>query len=322
MLEAQRLKKQDLLKELILRMSTIEGGLLAEDGVKTAAEELKEIYSKNFRHQYSDIFPVIREITEKTEQYDSDILLENVRSIREYVEQQHNTTRQFDALYWPLLKLMDHINLELARLSVFSVDERRLEQLRTDTNEAKEKLKETEEKLTEAIALLSKENQEKSELKAQLEKATENLKEANDKAGNLQTELVSVLSIFAGVVIAFFGGLSFLGSSISSIQNVIIYKSVLVCVLCGLVLFNLIFLLLYIVSKIINRSIFARCSNDCKNDSSCKCTSGCVSSCSGLKRLQKRLPYVFWVNVAGLLICFLDVIAWYLRIRSIFPFNF
>lgn len=322
MLETERLKRQDRLKELILRMATIETGLATEEDIKNITEELKTIYNHGFRHQYSDIFPVIREIAEKTEVYDSEILLGNVHSIRELVEQSHNTTGHFNTLYLPLLKLMDHINLELARLSVFSVDERRLEDLRTDANEAKTRLKETEEKLTEAINLLSKENQERNELKAELEVATKNLKEANDKAQNLQTELVSVLSIFSGVVIAFFGGLSFLGSSISSIQNVIIYKSVLVCVLCGLVLFNLIFLLLYIVGKIINRSIFARCSNDCKNDSSCKCTSGCASPCSGFKRLQKRLPYVFWVNIVGLLICLLDVIVWYLRIRSIFPFNF
>lgn len=322
MLEEQRLEKQDQLKQLVLRISKIETGLLYEDDTVAVATEFKEIYKGRFRHQYSDLFPIIRQILEEFELYDKDILLENLRSVRECVEQEHGATGQFDALYLPLLKLMDHINLELARLSVFSIDERRLAQINADVNDAKEGLRETEGKLSEAIELLAQENKEKIELQADLEEATKNLKDANEKAKNLQTELVSVLSIFAGVVIAFFGGLSFLGSSISSIQNVIIYKSVLVCVLCGLVLFNLIFLLLYIVGKIINRSIFARCSNDCKNDSTCKCTSGCSSPCSGFKRLRKRLPYVFWVNATGLLICLVDVIAWYLRIRSFFPFNF
>ena len=322
MLEEQRLEKQDQLKQLVLRISKIETGLLCEDDTVAVATEFKEIYKGRFRHQYSDLFPIIRQILEEFDLYDKDILLENLRSVRECVEQEHGATGQFDALYLPLLKLMDHINLELARLSVFSIDERRLAQINTDVNDAKERLRETEGRLSEAIELLSQENKEKTQLQADLEEATKNLKDADEKAKNLQTELVSVLSIFAGVVIAFFGGLSFLGSSISSIQNVIIYKSVLVCVLCGLVLFNLIFLLMYFVGNIINRSIFARCSNDCKNDSTCKCTSGCTSPCSGLKRLRKRLPYVFWVNAAGLLICLVDVVAWYLRIRSFFPFNF
>ncbi|MDE5885018.1 MAG: hypothetical protein K2H29_08115, partial [Oscillospiraceae bacterium] len=44
------------------------------------------------------------------------------------------------------------------------------------------------------------------------------LEESNKKADTLQTDFIAMLSIFAAIVIAFSGGLSLLGSSISSIN--------------------------------------------------------------------------------------------------------
>lgn len=333
MLEKVRLQKQDQLISLIYGIAAIETQILSHEEVLVKAKELKQIYAGGFRHQYSELFPAIKTISEGNT-YDAEILLENLRLIREYVEQEYSATGQFNALYLPLLKLMDHINLELARLTVFNIDERRLTAIDRDFTENKEQLKHSQEQISRAqeqlenvIRVMGEERTSQESVRIELDKSAKLLEEANKQAENLQTQLVSVLSIFAAIVIAFSGGMSFLGNAISSIQNVIIYRSVLICLLCGLVLFNLVFLLLYIVGKIINRSIFAHCSSECSCSQKCERfvgqnASGCTPSCSGFKRVRKRLPYVFWVNFTGLLLCLLDVIAWYLRIRSIFPFNF
>lgn len=84
--------------------------------------------------------------------------------------------------------------------------------------------------------------------------------------------------------------------------------------------------MMYIVGKLINRSVLAHCDGDCSDQDEDKihadCKTGCTTKCNSFKRLRKRLPYVYWVNLVGLIICVLDVIAWYLRIRGYWPLNF
>lgn len=334
MLEEKRIARQEQLASLLYRLAQTETGILDENGVAEETKSLKEIYKGGFRHQYSDLFPVIKTISSETA-YDTDALLENLRLVRECVEAEHSSTGKYNGLYLPLLKLLDHINLELARLGVYSVYERNLGSITQHVTAVKSDLSNVQYELSVARSQLKEHGENQEQLSKQLETAQKTLNDANQKAEalqkqaeNLQTQLVSVLSIFAAIVIAFSGGVNFLGNAISSIQNVIIYKSVLVCTLCGLVLFNTIFLMLYIVGKIINRSIFAHCSADCgnpKKTTSCQCSDQCHSNCKGCKgfvRIMRRLPYVFWVNAIGLVICMLDVITWYLRLRGFFPFDF
>lgn len=321
MFESERLERQDQLTNLILDLSKLEKGILNESVTVEVITELKDIYKDHFRHQYSALYPTIREIT-ISDEYDPDILLENVRIIREYVEIEHSKTGKYNSLYLPLLKLMDHINLELARHQVATTDGRNFDNLHREIESSREELTAARTELMKANTELFDANLKLETLTNSLNTTREELDEANERTENLQSQLVAVLSIFAAIIVAFFGGISFLGSAITSIQNVTIFKSILICVLCGLLLFNLVFLLLYVVAKLINRSIFAQCIEDCNKKATCDCNSNCASPCTGIKRVRKRLPYVFWVNVGGITVSVVDVVAWYLHIRSLWPFNF
>lgn len=329
MLEEERLKKQDDLLEIVYKLSRVDTGILSQDSFSEITSELKEIYKNRFRHQYSDLFPAIKTISEDNE-YDPETLLENLRLIRDYVEKEHLQTKQYDSLYIPLLKLTDHINLELSRLNIFKTDEQRLRSFDYQVSENRKLLEKSQELVQNANQALARQQESQDEIRSKLDDSTkllkdanEKVKDANEKAENLQTQLVSVLSIFAAIVIAFSGGVNLLGNAISSLQNVIVYKSILICLLCGLILFNLVFLLLYIVGKMINRNIFANCTANCTcPGSNNNCGNSCSPSCSGFKRIRRRLPYVFWVNVTGLALCVLDVAMWYLRLRNMFPFSF
>lgn len=299
--EQERIERQERLGTLITGLASIDSGILSQELIEDKTRELREIYGEDFRHQYSALFPVIVSITED-EKSDVDVLTENLRLVMECVGSKHDSSEDLSK---HLLKLIDHINLELSRNQVAKADKRKLTTLH-------------QENACNRAELIKTENS--------LELATAQLKEVNQKAENMMTQVISVLSIFAAIVVAFAGGINFLGNAISSIQNVYIYKSVLICMICGLVLFNLVFLMMYIVGKIINRSIFARCDTECSsenpNKSSCKCGSDCTKSCGGFNRIRKRLPYVFWVNIAGLSICALDVLAWFLRLYRVWPFSF
>ena len=339
MLESERIEKQTQLEELIEDIARTDVGILRSDVVVEKANQFKEIYSKGFRHQYSSIFPIITTISEENE-YDVETLLENLRLIRECVEAEHDRTGKYNSIYSPLLKLMDHINLELARKGVSDTEGRRRDLLekafnesRAELFEAQKALEETQEQLTRTREQLIKTQENEKTIANQIENAQKQLKaaqtkleEVNNKAENNMTQVVSVLSIFSAIVIAFQGGINLLGSAITSMENVWVYKSVLISTLCGLVLFNLVFLMMYIVGKLINRSILAHCDGGCaKLEESQKysdCKTRCSPKCSGFRRLRKRLPYVYWVNLVGLLICIFDVIAWYFRIRGYWPLDF
>lgn len=339
MLETERIERQIQLEELIEEIARIDIGILSPDAVTEKANQFKAIYSKNFRHQYSSIFPVIKTISEGNE-YDAETLLENLRLIRECVEAEHEKTGKFNSIYGPLLKLMDHINLELARKVASDAEgrkrdilEKAFDESREELAKAKKALEDTRELLTRTEQQLVETQKNESAIVSQIEEAQKQLsdaqlklKEVNDKAENNMTQVVSVLSIFSAIVIAFQGGTSLLGNAITSLQNVWVYKSVLVSTLCGLILFNLVFLMMYIVGKLINRSVLAHCDGGCTDQGEgqmhADCKGRCTQKCSSFRRLRKRLPYVYWVNLVGLIICVLDVIAWYFRIRGYWPLNF
>ena len=143
-----------------------------------------------------------------------------------------------------------------------------------------------------------------------LASAQESLEAASKQASSMQTEVISVLSIFAGIAFVFSGGMSFLGSAITSINNATNYELVvLVILLCGLVMFNTIFLMMYLVGRITNRNIFTHCkTSDCT----------CQKQCGGLSKIRKRLPYVFYFNLFSILGVLIDCVIWYLDIRNLF----
>lgn len=209
MLETERIERQTQLEKLIEEIARIDIGILSSNMVTEKANQFKAIYSRNFRHQYSSIFPVIKTISEGNE-YDAETLMENLRLIRECVEAEHDKTGKFNSIYIPLLKLMDHINLELARKVASDAEGRRCDILEKAFNEAREELAKAKEALENKQDLLAEterqlaetqknENAIASQIKEaqiQLSNAQLKLKEVNDKAENNMTQVVSVLSIF------------------------------------------------------------------------------------------------------------------------------
>ncbi len=117
-------------------------------------------------------------------------------------------------------------------------------------------------------------------------------KEAIQAASNIKMEVVTILGIFAAIVLAFMGGINFSSSTIESIAKSPdhICEIVVIATICGFVVFNTIFVLMHVVSKIVGKPISEKCkTDDCNN---CQDT-----SCWSLRRIRRKLPYVFWVNI-------------------------
>lgn len=275
MLLEESLRRQQELSSLLYEMAS---SCMDDVQLRSVAIKLKTLYTSNFRHNYSQFFPMIVEMSQEGNDYSLEYLSTNLEAVRAMVEESYlKDEKEFTTLYRPLSKLSDHINLEIGRYSYYSQNEQKVLDL-----ERKNLMLQTE-----------------------LRNATTALEKAQEKVSTMQTELISVLSIFVAIVLAFSGSISFLGNALSGMTQVTVFKSAFFVLLCGFVIMNLIFLMMYIVGKITGRSIYARCKTE-------KCTCGKDGSpaCNGLKRLRKRLPYIYWINVMLIILMIVDIILW------------
>ena len=280
MLAEERNRRQDELENSIRELSL---RLLDDSGIRQISLKLLDIYRGDFRHSYSGFFPLISDISKDDNAYDLDYLSNNLEAIRDYIEKDFVTgTQEFSEIQDQLFKLCDHLNLEIGRWNYYSQNEHKIEDVETKTTNLNNELKD----------------------------ATEKLEKASEQASSMQTEVIAVLSIFAGIAFVFSGGLSFLGSAMTSVNEAKHYEVVvLTTIICGLVIFNTIFLLMYLVGKITNRNIYARCETE-------DCT--CEKKCYGVKKIRKRLPYVYWFNLFAIIGIVIDCMVWYCDIKGWF----
>lgn len=276
LIEESKRRQSELQNELLVMASTC----MDETAIRKTAIKFKSLYANGFRHNYAEFFPLIVELAKEESKYSLDYLSYNLTEIRKLVEDDYVAgEKEFKGLYQPLMKLSDHINLEIGRYSYYSVSEQK-------------------------VADLEQKNQM---LQVELKKATTELVEARNTVSSVQTELIAVLSIFAAIVLTFSGGISLFSGVFNGIADAPIFKTVLFTLICGFVIINSIFMMMYVVGKITNRNIYAVCKTvDC----SCKDEKG-KPMCMGITKVRKRLPYVFWLNVAILLLMVADVLAWH-----------
>lgn len=280
MLAEEKARRQGELEKNICELSEKS---LDDSGIRNISLKLLEIYRGDFRHNYSSFFQLIVNISKGDKKYNLDYLSDNLENIRSYIEQDFiSGTKEFESIYNPLNKLCDNINLEIGRWNYYSQNEQKIEDIKSQS----------------------------MSLNESMSSATKELERASKQAATIQTELIAVLSIFAAIVVTFSGGFTFLGSVMSSISGVEYYEVVvLVAVICGMVIFNTIFLLMYLVGKITDRNIYAKCNTvDCS----------CKKRCGGVTKIRKRLPYVFWFNVACIIGMVIDCAVWYCDIRNWF----
>lgn len=260
--------------------------LLKDDPDKVAIDELKNMleqyYSKNTRHSYSKISEFI--YTE-CEDGDFEYITENLSRVIIDMEQEGN------AYLDKVNKLMDHIELESQRDS----------HIKTFYMNYTQRLM-REQRQRQIISI----GKQKKELLVEIENAKrefsndfENQKSEIDK---LNGNIVSVLGIFGAIIMAFFGGLSFLGGVLNNMHNVSAYRLTFIGLIFLIGLFNIIFLLFFCIAKLLNKNLWSSCS-DCST-----CTM--YSKSSRFKCLQQKYPLLMWYNSIGVFLLLSDLIIY------------
>ncbi|HBF6167117.1 TPA: hypothetical protein KOS52_003448, partial [Clostridioides difficile] len=122
-------------------------------------------------------------------------------------------------------------------------------------------------------------------IRTEIKNNKKTLAECQENISSAQSEFISILSIFAAVIIAFLGGMSLIGSALNNMDNVSKYRLIFVLLTIGFIMFNVIYMLLYIVSKLVHGKIYME-KKECKG-----CEDRKISNC-----LINRHPLLFYYN--------------------------
>ena len=213
--------------------------------------ELEQIYyiqgsDEYFRHFYSDILSTLTQIDSDDNQGSLDVLAVNMQAIKDgYQAVNYDGSKLID-ISKSIIKLYDHTNLEVARI-----------------NYTKQLNNVTKSDLASTKELLQKQKEEFDNAKSETEMIRNTLGEETDKANKriedsqkqMQNEYVTILGIFAAIVLAFTGGMTFSSSVLNNISKASVYRLSLISFIIGMIFFDLIWVLIDFIRDINGKSI-------------------------------------------------------------------
>lgn len=227
---------------------------------------LEDIYTiegktnSNFRHEYSFISGKINELSQQ-EECDLNQLISNMDFL--YSRCLENGKEYINNLF----KLKDHLNLEVFRMQYADKKEDDLQanllKYQNDVNQFTTIL-DREEKVIERIISsqndIERKNDDLSKTQSDIQKKNTDISNAQEKLSDQAEELskrlkdnmaqfVSILGIFAAILLAFISGIVFTNSVLNNIDKASIYRILMVMAIIGIVMYNSIYILLRFIEK-------------------------------------------------------------------------
>lgn len=211
--ERQREEFRKILLDLAKSQESLENNYERSNMYRRLEALYRPDPEKEFRHYYSDIFSTLIEINNNAELGDLNILGQNLQLIMAGYQAVNYQNGQLIDASASIKKLYDHVNLDISRITYWD-SKYRSESGIQEVTELKSQVN--------AFQITINEAQEKQK---NLEK-TQALVE--QKLDNSQKEYITILGIFAAVVLAFIGGITFSTSVLNNIAQASIYRTVLV----------------------------------------------------------------------------------------------
>lgn len=232
-----RKKFKDLLYELGSSLDVLKSPYKRAE-IYTKMESL--YHNTGFRHYYSDIFSVLTTIQQDDALGDINILGQNLTIIKNgYKAINKDADGNPINIQKQINKLFDHVSLDIARISYSDAADRQLIE-NSKINDIKREINETQQRVDNLLD--------------EIVSSQSDIKKAQDKIDNAQKEYITILGIFAAVVITFVGGIAFSTSVLQNIHQSSIYRIVFICLLIGLVLLNVICALFYFIERLVKNS--------------------------------------------------------------------
>lgn len=246
-------EKHKRIQEILIDLSKSQT-MLTED-LESFYKRLFDIYGdkKEFRHLYSSIFGYLTQIDNDSE-LNLEVLTQNIYSIYTYCFRKCEEEKEdfFDKIE----KLYDHVNLDISRINLNKMVLEKNEVLNNYINKINSGMKETndsikslqenatkvqknyQELFEEAEGIRSTIKQNFDKAYSNIDKAENNIKAIAEKAEKAQRDYITILGIFATIVITFMAGMSFSASILNNMKDVTIYRLILSVVMVGLVIIN------------------------------------------------------------------------------------
>lgn len=231
-------ERRNELRKLLLELSKPINCIEDKNHLNDYFSRLERIYlisnsEKRFRHFYSDIFATVSLIDADNSLGKTSTLLDNIELIQNeynrYLDEKGNNIEKKNNIRKEIAKLYDHLNLDVARLTYMNKV-----LLQTDS-EIKE-LEIKNEELSKNLEELRKENSE--------------LTDGVENAKNIEKNYVTILGIFASIVLAFTGGLAFSTSVLENIHLASPCRLAFVVEALSFTFINVIYILTWFIQKI------------------------------------------------------------------------
>ena len=244
-------ERRDKLIELLFELSKAQDIFREKKKRSDIFLKLEEIYyipgsDEYFRHFYSDILSTLTQIDSDDNEGSLDVLAVNMQAIKDGYQAVNYDGDKLIDISKSIIKLFDHTNLEVARI-----------------NYTKQLNNATKSDLASTKELLKKQREEFDNTKSETETIRNTLREETEKANKkiednqkqMQNEYVTILGIFAAIVLAFTGGMTFSSAVLNNISKASVYRLSLISFIIGLVFFNLIWVLIDFVRDINGKTI-------------------------------------------------------------------
>lgn len=284
-------EKDKRLKQLIIELA--HDYKLNDDKFQKYVKEFTDIYTDDYRHEYSDITRVLFSIEKDEER---DFLPQKIKDIRDKMKD-GNAKKSVG-------KLWDHINLENIRSTELGrVSKNANDEIRRISKSANDDLINFEKKVED----INQENTIAQEgIKGDIGVIQDDINKFNKKMESAQISYVSILGIFSSITFALFGGLNILAQIFSKITNLKDHDVFLgIMVIGGFVvfsIFNLLNILLYSIGRIVDKDLIStRCKDVCKKD---KC------DCKLNKKIFKKYPHIAITNISIIVFVIIFLVAY------------
>ncbi|APQ73651.1 hypothetical protein RSJ22_11970 [Clostridium botulinum] len=288
--------------------------LIIDEGVEDISvivQKFNNIYQCNYRHKYSQILKLLMEIEDESLDY----LVLNMNILKEHISTSEYVFKK------SFLKLYDHIMLEVTRIRLYHDYEKREKSIESKVNTAKSELEYYRDLY--------------NNLNTDINNLYTTVNNVNEQLQNSNAQFISILGIFSGIVIAFFGSIKVTENIFSNLgKDISKYRIIFMAALVGFILFNTIFILLYFIAKISNKNIatnsldkyYNRCYEWDGEEGQWKENRKAIKKYRRIlkypiKRLKIRYPIVFWTNSFIVLVMIMSVVVWIMQNQTIFKIS-
>ena len=235
-------KKDDKLVDILKSLAL---DVLGGDSLDSKVAELNDIYGdehedNGYRHSYSNIFSTIASINQKSEMGTIEVLSTNLYTLAKHRDIKNPKRVE---------KLYDHVNLEIAQINYMSDMKNGLV---SDISQIKQKNEEFKQASSQLKEKLDSYDDTSKELSQKVESYNKTSMELEGKINGISRDYIAILGIFAAIILAFTGGISFTKGFLS-LQEVPSFYVIRVFSVTFILWILSIWMLLTFISKIIDK---------------------------------------------------------------------